>query len=184
MLKTWVLVSADRASVKLRDLVSCSHWVCGWHWCDIVCCLSIQEKIVRMFYVWAFCRDQSVLDPRAAWRLIDLSASPAEQWLWADDSAWDESVVSCSLSVAMVLLEGPSGSKAVIVTKVFRKGTLKRCQLGYISLFFWKYLSYSCGWKSHHHNDHHHHHINGCLTGWTWVSWFLSRLVSEKILWT
>jgi len=40
-----------------------------------------QEKIVRMFYVWAFCRDQTVLDPRAAWRLIDLSASPAEQWL-------------------------------------------------------------------------------------------------------
>lgn len=39
------------------------------------------EKIIRMFYVWAFCRDQSVLDPRAAWRLIDLSASPAEQWL-------------------------------------------------------------------------------------------------------
>lgn len=39
------------------------------------------EKILRMFYVWAFCRDQSVLDPRAAWRLIDLSATPAEQWL-------------------------------------------------------------------------------------------------------
>lgn len=39
------------------------------------------EKIMRIFYVWAFCRDQTVLDPRAAWRLIDLSASPMEQWL-------------------------------------------------------------------------------------------------------
>jgi import inner membrane translocase subunit TIM44 len=39
------------------------------------------EKIVRIFYVWAFCRDQTILDPRAAWRLIDLSASPMEQWL-------------------------------------------------------------------------------------------------------
>ena len=46
-----------------------------------VCVCWMQEKIVRMFYVWAFCRDQTVLDPRAAWRLIDLSASPAEQWL-------------------------------------------------------------------------------------------------------
>ncbi|ESO01933.1 hypothetical protein HELRODRAFT_66185 [Helobdella robusta] len=39
------------------------------------------EKIMRIFYVWAFCRDQNVLDPRAAWKLIDLSASPMEQWL-------------------------------------------------------------------------------------------------------
>ena len=36
---------------------------------------------MRIFYVWAFCRDQTILDPRAAWRLIDLSASPMEQWL-------------------------------------------------------------------------------------------------------
>ncbi|KAK2143090.1 hypothetical protein LSH36_878g00009 [Paralvinella palmiformis] len=39
------------------------------------------EKIMRVFHVWAFCRDQTVLDPIAAWRLIDMSSSPAEQWL-------------------------------------------------------------------------------------------------------
>lgn len=39
------------------------------------------NKITRMFYVWAFCRDQNILDPKAAWKLIDLSAQPTEQWL-------------------------------------------------------------------------------------------------------
>jgi len=39
------------------------------------------DKIMRVFYVWALCRDQTILDPRAAWRIVDLSASPAEQWV-------------------------------------------------------------------------------------------------------
>jgi len=39
------------------------------------------NKILRVFHVWAFCRDQTTLNPRAAWRLIDLSSSPMEQWL-------------------------------------------------------------------------------------------------------
>ncbi|GBM64398.1 Mitochondrial import inner membrane translocase subunit TIM44 [Araneus ventricosus] len=39
------------------------------------------EKVLRMHYVWALCRDQTELDPKAAWKLIDLSASSTEQWL-------------------------------------------------------------------------------------------------------
>jgi len=39
------------------------------------------EKILRVTYVWALCRDQEILDPTACWRLIDLSASSATQWL-------------------------------------------------------------------------------------------------------
>lgn len=39
------------------------------------------EKVQRMQYVWVMCRDQTELDPRAAWRLLDLSANASEQWL-------------------------------------------------------------------------------------------------------
>jgi len=39
------------------------------------------EKIMRIFYVWALCRDQSILDPKAAWRIVDLSSSPSEQFI-------------------------------------------------------------------------------------------------------
>lgn len=39
------------------------------------------DQILRIFYVWALCRDQEELDPRAAWKLMDISASSAEQWL-------------------------------------------------------------------------------------------------------
>ncbi|KAH7643615.1 mitochondrial import inner membrane translocase subunit TIM44 isoform X3 [Dermatophagoides farinae] len=39
------------------------------------------EKIIRVHYVWVLCRDQNELDPKAAWRLLDLSANSAEQWL-------------------------------------------------------------------------------------------------------
>ncbi|XP_055343448.1 mitochondrial import inner membrane translocase subunit TIM44-like [Paramacrobiotus metropolitanus] len=39
------------------------------------------NKVMRTTYVWVLCRDQAVLDPRAAWRLIDLSANSVEQWL-------------------------------------------------------------------------------------------------------
>ena len=37
---------------------------------------------MRISYVWALCRDQTELDPRAAWRLLDLSASSQEQFIW------------------------------------------------------------------------------------------------------
>ncbi|KAJ8371573.1 hypothetical protein AAFF_G00307210 [Aldrovandia affinis] len=39
------------------------------------------EKVLRMLYVWALCRDQEELNPDAAWRLLDISASSTEQVL-------------------------------------------------------------------------------------------------------
>jgi len=40
-----------------------------------------EDKVLRISYVWALCRDQTELDPRAAWRLLDLSASSQEQFI-------------------------------------------------------------------------------------------------------
>ncbi|KAK2822225.1 hypothetical protein Q5P01_022290 [Channa striata] len=37
------------------------------------------EKVMRMMHVWALCRDQEELNPNAAWRLLDISASSTEQ---------------------------------------------------------------------------------------------------------
>uniref|UniRef100_A0A672RVP0 Mitochondrial import inner membrane translocase subunit TIM44 n=1 Tax=Sinocyclocheilus grahami TaxID=75366 RepID=A0A672RVP0_SINGR len=42
---------------------------------------NIDEKVLRMMYVWALCRDQDELNPYAAWRLLDISASSTEQIL-------------------------------------------------------------------------------------------------------
>ncbi|KAI2808279.1 Mitochondrial import inner membrane translocase subunit TIM44 [Blomia tropicalis] len=39
------------------------------------------EKIFRVHYVWVLCRDQNELDPKAAWKLLDMSANSSEQWL-------------------------------------------------------------------------------------------------------
>ncbi|MBN3308839.1 TIM44 translocase, partial [Amia calva] len=39
------------------------------------------DKVLRMMYVWALCRDQDELNPYAAWRLLDISASSTEQIL-------------------------------------------------------------------------------------------------------
>lgn len=39
------------------------------------------DKVMRIIYVWALCRDQEELDPVAAWRLLDISANSSEQWL-------------------------------------------------------------------------------------------------------
>ncbi|XP_013887347.1 mitochondrial import inner membrane translocase subunit TIM44 [Austrofundulus limnaeus] len=39
------------------------------------------DKVIRMMYVWALCRDQEELNPYAAWRLLDMSASSTEQIL-------------------------------------------------------------------------------------------------------
>lgn len=41
----------------------------------------LQDKVLRMLYVWALCRDQDELNPYAAWRLLDISASSTEQIL-------------------------------------------------------------------------------------------------------
>ncbi|XP_025077096.1 mitochondrial import inner membrane translocase subunit TIM44-like [Pomacea canaliculata] len=40
-----------------------------------------KDKTLRVMYVWALCRDQEELDPIAAWKLMDISASTSEQWL-------------------------------------------------------------------------------------------------------
>lgn len=37
------------------------------------------DKVMRVTYVWVLCRDISEADPRASWRLLDLSASSNEQ---------------------------------------------------------------------------------------------------------
>ncbi|XP_046687908.1 mitochondrial import inner membrane translocase subunit TIM44-like [Homalodisca vitripennis] len=37
------------------------------------------EKVLRVNYVWVLCRDKTELNPKAAWRLLDLSAQSTEQ---------------------------------------------------------------------------------------------------------
>ena len=39
------------------------------------------DKVFRVSYVWVLCRDPTELDPKAAWRLLDLSAQANEQLL-------------------------------------------------------------------------------------------------------
>lgn len=39
------------------------------------------EKVLRVNYVWVLCRDRTELNPKAAWRLLDLSANSTEQFL-------------------------------------------------------------------------------------------------------
>jgi len=39
------------------------------------------DKVLRVTYVWVLCRDQTELDPKAAWRLLDLSANSQEQFI-------------------------------------------------------------------------------------------------------
>lgn len=39
------------------------------------------EKILRVYYVWVLCRDRTEVNPRAAWKLLDLSASSTEQFV-------------------------------------------------------------------------------------------------------
>ena len=39
------------------------------------------DKVLRVSYVWVLCRDQAELDPKAAWRLLELSANSTEQFI-------------------------------------------------------------------------------------------------------
>ncbi|CRK96766.1 CLUMA_CG009971, isoform A [Clunio marinus] len=39
------------------------------------------EKVMRVSYVWVLCRDPTDLNPRSAWRLMELSATSLEQFL-------------------------------------------------------------------------------------------------------
>ncbi len=39
------------------------------------------EKVLRVMYAWVLCRDQTELDPKAAWRLLEMSANSTEQFI-------------------------------------------------------------------------------------------------------
>ncbi|XP_069699311.1 mitochondrial import inner membrane translocase subunit TIM44 [Periplaneta americana] len=39
------------------------------------------EKVLRVHYVWVLCRDRAEVNPRAAWKLLDLSANSTEQFV-------------------------------------------------------------------------------------------------------
>lgn len=39
------------------------------------------EKVMRVNYVWVLCRDPNELNPKAAWRLMELSANSQEQFV-------------------------------------------------------------------------------------------------------
>ncbi|XP_053981464.1 mitochondrial import inner membrane translocase subunit TIM44 isoform X1 [Hylaeus volcanicus] len=39
------------------------------------------EKVMRVNYVWVLCRDPTELNPKSAWRLLDLSATSSEQFV-------------------------------------------------------------------------------------------------------
>lgn len=39
------------------------------------------EKVMRVTYVWVLCRDPSEPNPKAAWKLLDISASSNEQFV-------------------------------------------------------------------------------------------------------
>ncbi|XP_034484516.1 mitochondrial import inner membrane translocase subunit TIM44 [Drosophila innubila] len=39
------------------------------------------EKVMRVHYVWVLCRDPNELNPKAAWRLMELSANSQEQFV-------------------------------------------------------------------------------------------------------
>jgi len=39
------------------------------------------DKVMRVIYIWVLCRDQAEMDPKAAWRLLELSAQSQEQFL-------------------------------------------------------------------------------------------------------
>lgn len=39
------------------------------------------QKIMRVNYVWVLCRDPNELNPKAAWRLMELSANSSEQFV-------------------------------------------------------------------------------------------------------
>ncbi|XP_041452405.1 mitochondrial import inner membrane translocase subunit TIM44 isoform X1 [Drosophila obscura] len=39
------------------------------------------EKVMRVAYVWVLCRDREELNPKAAWRLLEISANSTEQFV-------------------------------------------------------------------------------------------------------
>lgn len=41
-----------------------------------------QDNIENVSYVWALCRDQSILDHRSAWRVLEFGIQNSSSWLW------------------------------------------------------------------------------------------------------
>lgn len=39
------------------------------------------EKVLRVNYVWVLCRDPTELNPKSAWRLLEIGANISEQFL-------------------------------------------------------------------------------------------------------
>lgn len=39
------------------------------------------DKVMRVNYVWVLCYDNSELNPKSAWRLLELSANSSEQFV-------------------------------------------------------------------------------------------------------
>lgn len=66
-------VSVGRVNSEFRRSVTTTHILTKG--------FSFQDKVLRMLYVWALCRDQDELNPYAAWRLLDISSSSTEQVL-------------------------------------------------------------------------------------------------------
>ena len=38
------------------------------------------DKVLQVDYVWVLCRDQSELDPKACWRLLEMAANSQEKF--------------------------------------------------------------------------------------------------------
>lgn len=47
-----------------------------------VSCFCFQDNIENVSYVWALCRDQSILDHRSAWRVLEFGIQNSSSWLW------------------------------------------------------------------------------------------------------
>ncbi|XP_017694247.1 PREDICTED: mitochondrial import inner membrane translocase subunit TIM44 [Lepidothrix coronata] len=82
------LISGELEILKdwCYEAIHQKHGSCAWEpgavslpW--LIPGFSLQDKVLRMLYVWALCRDQDELNPYAAWRLLDISSSSTEQVL-------------------------------------------------------------------------------------------------------
>ena len=43
--------------------------------------LPLQEILENVMYIWALCRDQSIYDPRTAWRVLEFGIQSAGKML-------------------------------------------------------------------------------------------------------
>eukprot|EP00118_Oscarella_pearsei_P023013 m.270848 g.270848 ORF g.270848 m.270848 type:complete len:89 (+) comp40545_c0_seq4:1086-1352(+) len=40
-----------------------------------------EDNIENVHYIWALCRDQSVFDPSAAWRILEFAIQSTDKWV-------------------------------------------------------------------------------------------------------